>query len=170
MDFCVTLIGSFRRDKKKLEEIHTSLSEKFTVLSPESVDFSSEHNGFVKTDRETNKSIQDIEVTHLEAIRKSDMVILHAPEGYVGNSASLEIGYAVALGIPVFADEIPSDVTIASMIDGLLTDMKPDSLPSKPGQGMGGCRVIIKKRHCDEVGIRRVLETLFFCSWRRWGS
>ncbi|MHB8688970.1 MAG: MazG nucleotide pyrophosphohydrolase domain-containing protein [Candidatus Dormibacteraceae bacterium] len=41
---------------------------------------------------------------------------LYAPQGYVGASASLEIGYAHALGIPVFTDIQPADPVMASMV------------------------------------------------------
>jgi NTP pyrophosphatase (non-canonical NTP hydrolase) len=40
------------------------------------------------------------------------MIWLHAPEGYVGPSAALELGVAHAVGIPVFAREAPADVTL----------------------------------------------------------
>ncbi|MEI6843227.1 MAG: nucleoside 2-deoxyribosyltransferase [bacterium] len=40
---------------------------------------------------------------HFNKIRKSDAVFIYNKEGYSGNSVTLELGYAVALGKPVYA-------------------------------------------------------------------
>lgn len=137
MSYHVTLIGSFRKDQDKLQDIYNKLAEKFTLLSPESISFTSDENGFVKTDKELEQSISEIENKHLNAIKQSDFVVLHAPDGYVGNSASLEIGFAYALGIPILADETPHDATIAAMITGVLGKATDESPVYKAGKGIG---------------------------------
>ena len=40
---------------------------------------------------------------HFNKIRKSDTVFIYNKKGYSGNSVTLELGYAVALGKPVYA-------------------------------------------------------------------
>jgi hypothetical protein len=47
------------------------------------------------------------------AIRNSQFVWLHAPEGYIGTSGALEIGYAHAHGVPVYTTEVLQDVMSA---------------------------------------------------------
>lgn len=147
----VTLIGSFRKNREKLEYTHSIIQESFTLLSPVNIDFIDDENGFVKTKSELDSSIQAIEGHHLDAISHSDMVILHAPNGYVGNSGSMEIGYACALGIPVIADEMPTDATVATIITGLLSDLEKTPIPRvKSGSGINGLQL-----YYDRVAKRR---------------
>ena len=54
-----------------------------------------------------------IEWLPLNCIRAADLVWLHAPDGYVGLSGALEIGFANAAGVPVYAEEMPSDTRSA---------------------------------------------------------
>src|SRR5437879_13062295 len=62
---------------------------------------------FVASDRV--RSIKLVEDRHLEAIRASDFLWLVAPDGYVGQSASMELGYAIAVGTPVYGMGLPPD-------------------------------------------------------------
>lgn len=42
---------------------------------------------------------------HIEFIRKADVVFFYNKDGYLGNSGTLEMGAAAALGKPIFALE-----------------------------------------------------------------
>jgi nucleoside 2-deoxyribosyltransferase len=42
---------------------------------------------------------------HLESIRKADIVFFYNKDGYIGNSGTLEMGAAAALGKPILALE-----------------------------------------------------------------
>jgi hypothetical protein len=42
---------------------------------------------------------------HIEFIRKADVVFFYNKDGYLGNSSTLEMGAAAALGKPIFALE-----------------------------------------------------------------
>lgn len=116
------LCGSFRRDRHGLVAAYEALSQaECRVLSPLSLDFVDEVDGFVLAGGDQDEPIAAIEERHLRAIRGSDFVWLHCPDGYVGASAALEIGVAHSLDVPVFAAEAPSDVTISqfvSVVDG----------------------------------------------------
>ncbi|WP_148615471.1 hypothetical protein [Nocardioides rubriscoriae] len=69
---------------------------------------------FVASDRvRTLRVVQD---RHLEAIRRSDLLWLVCPDGYVGTSASMEVGLAVGLGVPVFAESVPADQTLRQFV------------------------------------------------------
>jgi hypothetical protein len=64
----------------------------------------------VASDR--HRSVRLVEDRHLAAIAESDFLWLVAPDGYVGPSASFEMGCAVTRGIPIYtAAEIP-DVSL----------------------------------------------------------
>lgn len=111
------LIGSYRRDATGLGNAYKELQAAgCEVLSPTGTDFVSEVNGFVFTMADLGDTPGAIEQRHLDCVRTADFVWLHAPEGYVGASASLEIGYAHALGIPVLSAVSPADEAMAAMV------------------------------------------------------
>jgi NTP pyrophosphatase (non-canonical NTP hydrolase) len=109
----VVVCGTFHRDLETLKRDHASLIEAgCEVLSPTDVDFVAEVEGFVLARHEVAEDPQAVEQRHLEALEQADFIWLHAPEGYVGASAALELGVAHALGIPVFGRDYPRDVTL----------------------------------------------------------
>lgn len=113
----VTICGSFRRDREGLRADRDALVlAGCAVLSPRTLDWAEEVDGFVYAAEELGRSPADVERGHLEAMRSSHFLWLHAPDGYVGSSAAMELGYAHALGLPVFAREVPSDVTLAGLV------------------------------------------------------
>ena len=65
---------------------------------------------FVASDR--LRSIKLVQDRHFEAIRASDFLWVVCPDGYTGPSTSAEIGAAQVLGIPIFSDHRPLDVTL----------------------------------------------------------
>jgi nucleoside 2-deoxyribosyltransferase len=69
---------------------------------------------FVASDRV--RSVKMVEDRHLECIGASDFLWLVAPDGYVGQSASMELGYAIARGIPIFCRVKPTDGTLEKYV------------------------------------------------------
>ena len=124
------LSGTFRKDTKGLKQAYEELADSgFDVLSPSNVDIASEQDGFVFMQGEEHEAPDVIEGRHLEAITRAQFVWLHAPDGYVGPSAALEIGFARASGIPVFCQNqveseafrplvtvMPSPARVASLL------------------------------------------------------
>jgi len=111
------LCGSFRRDPEALRREFSELQEAgCQVLSPADVDFIDEVEGFVYGKSDLGRSIGEVELLHLRAMEKADLVWLHCPGGYVGTSAALEIGHAQALGLRIFASEPPEDVTLRELV------------------------------------------------------
>lgn len=113
----VVVSGSYKKQVLDLKRDYEMLLDLgFEILSPSSVDFTKEEEGFVYTSDDVSSSPRQIELRHLQAIRQCDFVWLHVPEGYVGQSGALEIGFAFELGIPIFAREIPTDVTLRAFV------------------------------------------------------
>lgn len=113
----VVICGSFHRDPTGLARAYRELEATgCRILSPLSVNFTDASVPVVRTRHENDFSIQELEKFHLRAINESDLVWLHAPEGYVGLSASFEIGYAVAIGKPVFSSFVLTDEMLHSQI------------------------------------------------------
>jgi len=113
----VVLSGSYRRNVEGLRLLHQELQDLgCVVLSPRSVEPAAEANGFVFMRGEETETPKRIELRHLEAIEKASFMWLHAPEGYVGLSASLEVGFAHAQGVPVFSRDTVKDSTLSSFV------------------------------------------------------
>jgi hypothetical protein len=72
---------------------------------------------FVASDRA--RTIKLVQSRHLAAIEASDFVWLVAPEGYIGQSGAMEVGFAVAVGTPVFCSEVPIDLTLRQYVTTL---------------------------------------------------
>lgn len=113
----VVLSGTFRKDLATLRAEFTELRDLgFRVLSPSSVDVVTEEGGFVYMKGETTQNPEQLESRHLQAITQAQFVWLHAPDGYIGPSASLEVGFARATGVPVFTRGPVSDQILRSFI------------------------------------------------------
>jgi NTP pyrophosphatase (non-canonical NTP hydrolase) len=114
----VVVSGSFRRDIEGLRRTHEELQDLgCVVLSPTHVEPAREENGFVFMKGEETETPEEIELKHLEAIQKAAFVWLHAPDGYVGLSAALEVGFAHAQGIPVFCPTEISDLALKHFVN-----------------------------------------------------
>jgi NTP pyrophosphatase (non-canonical NTP hydrolase) len=113
----VVLSGSYRKDFDALKATYEELLDLgCKVLSPSNVSAVSETDGFVYMKGEESQTPGMIEGRHLDAIQRANFVWLHAPQGYVGPTSSLEVGFARALGVPVFAKEPVTDPAIHSFV------------------------------------------------------
>ena len=112
-----TVSGSFHRH---LTGIYTAVGDLraagVNVLSPADprvVDHLGEFL-FVASDR--LRSIRMVQDRHLQCIGASTFLWLVTPDGYVGPSASMEIGYAVSTRTPIFCTTAPTDTTLREYV------------------------------------------------------
>lgn len=113
----VVICGSFRRDTVGLTRLFRELETNgCRELSPLTLDFTDTESEFVTAKHDEGFSITELERFHLRAIREADFVMVYAPEGYIGTSASFELGYATALSIPVFSKTLPSDTMLQTQL------------------------------------------------------
>lgn len=146
-----TLIGSFRKDRSKLEATFSELSKHFELLCPKSIDFIDHKADFVKAAHEIDDSVNVIEERVLEAIRKSDFVWLFAPSGYVGTSASFEMGLAYSLGVPIYTDTELQDEMLQTMVTEVVNSAAVvRTQVHKPGKGISGLQ-----RYYQRISNRR---------------
>lgn len=112
-----TVSGSFHRHLESIERAVRALGQLGVYVAspsdPRVVDNVGEFL-FVASDR--NRSVRMVQDRHLESIAASAFVWLASPDGYVGQSASLEIGFAVAAGIPIYAESLPGDLTLREYV------------------------------------------------------
>lgn len=113
----VAICGSFRRDPAGLRTAFHEFSDAgVTILSPIDPDFVHEENGFVYAAHEIGDLAAQVEARHIQAMLEADLVWLHAPHGYVGTSAAMELGVAHALGLAVYADSPPGDPVLSEFV------------------------------------------------------
>jgi NTP pyrophosphatase (non-canonical NTP hydrolase) len=113
----IVLSGSYRKGVDNLKRTYEEFKDLgCTILSPSNVSIVSEVDGFVYMKGEETDTPDTIEGRHLKAIQKANFVWLHAPDGYVGPTAALEVGFANAAGVPVFAQEAPKDKVLQSFV------------------------------------------------------
>lgn len=114
----VVLCGTYRKDPEGLRRIFEKLQDTgFTVLSPKNPIIENEEQGFVYMRNETGFSPEEIERRHLDAIQRADFVWFFAPDGYVGPTGALEVGFARANGIPIYSDTPLKDLAIGHFIE-----------------------------------------------------
>ncbi len=56
---------------------------------------------------------------HLSNIKKSDIVYIYNKGSYLGPAVTVEIGYALALGKPIYARAEVKDITVTNFIDNI---------------------------------------------------
>jgi len=106
----VVLCGSYRRDLPGLHAAWSAIRDAGAlIVSPAGLDFVGERDGFVYSAEQEGTTDAELEAAHLAAIGAADLVWLHDPEGYVGASASLELGFAAASQTPVYAATRPAE-------------------------------------------------------------
>jgi hypothetical protein len=113
----VTVSGSFHRH---MHEIGSAVEElaalSIRVLSPADPRIVAAQGEFLFVASDPVRSVRLVQDRHLEAIRASNFVWLVCPDGYVGQSASMEIGFAAAIGMPIYSLHAPSDLTLRQYV------------------------------------------------------
>lgn len=111
----VVLSGSFRKDvvgiRRAYEELITNNCQ---VLSPHRLEF--DNAEFVRDTAEVSLSVKSIQDHHLLALKQADFLWLYAPEGYVGTSAAFEVGFASAIGLPIFSSQKIADAMLREYV------------------------------------------------------
>jgi hypothetical protein len=113
-----TVCGSFRRAMPAIQEAVEALRDRnVTVLSPADPRVVDQFGDFLFVASDRLRTIRLVENRHLAAISASAFVWLVTPDGYVGPSAAMELGYAHAKGVSVFSLTAPSDLTLRQYVE-----------------------------------------------------
>lgn len=112
-----TLSGSFHKDTEGLQRAYNELARnQCQILSPHRLNFQDHSMLFVRDVAEKNDSVRSLETHHLRAISQSNFLWVHAPEGYIGLSSAMEVGYAAALEVPIFTSSPIEDRMLSTFI------------------------------------------------------
>lgn len=117
-----TISGSFRKFWDDIKKIISEFEKRdIRILSPKISKVSQSKDEFVYLNHDKSNPIEIIEKKHLLCISQSDFLFIVNPQGYVGISTSLEIGYALSKGIKVYALEEPTDSLLKTILISNLT-------------------------------------------------
>ncbi len=112
-----TVSGSFHRHMGAITAaVHELASHSVRVLSPADPRIVAAQGEFLFVASDRVRSVRLVQDRHLESIRTADFLWLVCPDGYVGLSASMEIGGAVLAGVPIFSIHAPGDLTLREYV------------------------------------------------------
>lgn len=109
----IVISGSFRKYYSDIRGMITRFETLgVQVLSPKHSEVVNPGDDFVLLETDESTCLERVERAHLSAIRQADALYLYNPDGYIGLSSAMEIGWALAFGKPVYAKEACEDVTL----------------------------------------------------------
>ncbi len=109
--------GSFHRHMGAITAaVHELAALSVHVLSPADPRIVAQQGEFLFVASDPVRSVRLVQDRHLESIRAANFLWLVCPDGYVGQSASMEVGFAAAVGVPIFATHAPSDLTLRQYV------------------------------------------------------
>ena len=114
----VTVSGSFHRHMSAISSaVYELANAGIRVLSPADPRVVAAQGEFLFVASDPVRSVRLVQDRHLECIRAADFLWLVCPDGYVGQSASMEVGFAAAAGVPIYATHAPSDLTLREYVN-----------------------------------------------------
>lgn len=115
-------------------------SQSIRVLSPADPRIVAAQGEFLFVASDPVRSVRLVQDRHLESIRASSFLWLVCPDGYVGQSASMEIGFAAAIGMPIYSTHAPSDLTLrqyVKVVPSLAEAVRSAEVSPRPRQSEG---------------------------------
>lgn len=110
----ITIIGSFRKYYDDICELIKYFGRNgIEVLSPKKSFIVDNIEGFVILNSDSRQQQPFMIQEHVfDNIKKSNLIYVWNPEGYLGNSTCYEIGKIVEMGKPILFKEMPKDLPI----------------------------------------------------------
>src|ERR1035437_3106499 len=114
--------GSFHRHMAVITAAVQQLASlSIRVLSPADPRVVANQGEFLFVASDRVRSVRLVQKRHLGSIPRADFLWLVCPDGYVGQSASMEVGFAAAAGVPIFSTHAPSDLTLRQYVTTIPT-------------------------------------------------
>ncbi|MFA5211466.1 MAG: nucleoside 2-deoxyribosyltransferase [Patescibacteria group bacterium] len=102
------IIGSSMKFRNIIKETMKKLDDLGFVAVFPNIDYSEENRDVALSIQEKAKLAEE----HHKAIEKADAVYFILPEGYMGTSCKIELGYALALKKAIYFSELTNDLGI----------------------------------------------------------
>ncbi len=120
----VVVCGS-KRYKKEIAAFCAELTKLGVLCFEPSIQQPIPEDSFFSSDYVTSKIFKGLTLEHFDWIRKAEVCYIYNMDDYVGVSVSMEMGYATALGKPIFALKAKTgDPTRDSLIDKVISTPK----------------------------------------------
>lgn len=114
----VTVSGSFHRALDQIQSaVYEFIDRGATVVSPADPRVVDAFGDFLFVASDRRRTIRTVQDRHFAAIESSHMLWAVLPQGYIGTSTALEIGYALSSGVPVFSMDVPHDWTARKYVE-----------------------------------------------------
>ena len=134
-----TVSGSFHRHMDAISSAVRDLAKlSVRVLSPADPRVVANQGEFLFVASDRNRCVRLVQDRHEDAIDSSDFLWLVCPDGYVGPSASMEMGVAKRSRVPIFSTRTPLDLTLreyVTVVSGLseaVRRIEGSPRPSRP--------------------------------------
>jgi NTP pyrophosphatase (non-canonical NTP hydrolase) len=109
----IVISGSFSRHYDEIKKLIAEFEAiGIEVLSPKASKIINPGEKFAILETDDTDDFRVLEQRHLDAISKADAFYLCNPDGYLGDSVKLELGWALASGKPIFCIVPATDVTL----------------------------------------------------------
>ena len=109
-------IGCSMKYRSLVREVVAKLTELGLEPLFPNLDYSDENTDKAHTPEEKKR----LALEHYKAIEEADKVYLITPEGYMGTSCKLELGYAIALKKPIYFSEPTNDPALDCYVSGFV--------------------------------------------------
>lgn len=109
--------GSFHRHLEAITAaVHSLAALDVRILSPADPRIVAQQGEFLFVASDRITSVRLVQDRHLDCIRAANFLWLVCPDGYVGQSSSMEVGYAAAFRVPILATRAPLDLTLRQYV------------------------------------------------------
>ena len=113
----VAISGSFHRHMTAITDaVYHLQGIGARVVSPSDPRIVAQIGDFLFVASDRYRTVRLVQDRHLESIQVADFLWLVCPDGYVGPSASLELGFAIANRVPIYSTGIPGDTTLKEYV------------------------------------------------------
>lgn len=152
--------GSFHRHMDVITAAVQELASlSIRVLSPSDPRVVANRGEFLFVASDRIRSVRLVQDRHFECIRAADFLWLVCPDGYVGQSGSMEVGFAAALGIPIFSIHAPSDLTLRQYVSTVPTVAEALRMVAGNARPISQSSMLIDP-HASAEEAHRILERL----------
>lgn len=110
-------IGCTMKYRSLVRDTVAQLSELGLEPMFPNLDYNHENSDKADTPEEKKR----LAMEHYAAIDKADVVYLITPDGYMGTSCKLELGYAVARNRPIYFSEPTKDPALDCYVSGFIS-------------------------------------------------
>lgn len=118
----IVVSGSFRKHFEGISKVIKEFEDlDIQVLSPQPSKIINPDHEFTILETDDTNDPKTLEQRHLDAIERADALYIYNLDGYIGTLVTLELGWAIALGKPIYTKEQSEDFTLKLFLGKIAT-------------------------------------------------